>query len=62
MQLVQLKHLIGNPLDLDSEKVALEALKIAADICVYTNHNITLEKIDYLKWNQVLVLEKLFQS
>ena len=38
------KALIGNT-DLDSEKVALEALKIAADICVYTNHNITLEKI-----------------
>ena len=31
---------------LDAEKIALESLNIAADICVYTNHNIILEKID----------------
>jgi len=39
------KALINNT-DLDAEKTALEALKIAGDICVYTNHNITLEKIN----------------
>ena len=32
--------------DLNAESVALEALNIAADICVYTNHNIIFEKID----------------
>ena len=31
---------------LDAEKIALESLNIAADICVYTNHNIIFEKID----------------
>ena len=31
---------------LDAENIALESLNIAADICVYTNHNIILEKID----------------
>ena len=31
---------------LDAEKIALESLSIAADVCVYTNHNIILEKID----------------
>ena len=29
-----------------AEKIAIEALKIAGDICVYTNHNITSEKIN----------------
>lgn len=29
---------------LDAETIAREAMKIAADICVYTNHTITLEK------------------
>ena len=39
------KALIKNT-DFDAEKIALESLNIAADICVYTNHNIILEKID----------------
>ena len=39
------KALINNT-DLDAEKIALESLNIAADICVYTNNNIILEKID----------------
>ena len=39
------KALINNT-SLDAEKIALESLNIAADICVYTNHNIILEKID----------------
>ena len=30
----------------DAEKIALESLNVAADVCVYTNHNIILEKID----------------
>ncbi len=33
--------------DLSSEEIALKAMKIAADICIYTNHSIILEKIDY---------------
>jgi len=32
--------------DLDAEEIARKAMKIAAEICVYTNDNITLEKLD----------------
>jgi ATP-dependent HslUV protease, peptidase subunit HslV len=32
--------------DLDAEAIARKAMKIAAEICVYTNLNITLEKLD----------------
>ena len=39
------KALIKNT-DLNAEKIARESLNIAADICVYTNHNIILEKIE----------------
>ena len=38
------KALLKNT-NMDAEKVALESLKIAADICIYTNHNIISEKI-----------------
>ncbi len=31
---------------LDAEAVTRKAMAIAADICVYTNHTVTLEKID----------------
>ncbi|MBB6252639.1 ATP-dependent protease subunit HslV [Nitrospirillum iridis] len=31
--------------DMDAEAIARKALNIAADICVYTNRNITLEKL-----------------
>lgn len=31
--------------DYDAEKIALTALKIAGDLCIYTNGNVTLEKI-----------------
>jgi ATP-dependent HslUV protease subunit HslV len=33
------------PFDLSAEDIARRALKIAADICVYTNENVTLETI-----------------
>ena len=39
------KALIKNT-DFDAEKIAFESLNIAADVCVFTNHNIILEKID----------------
>ena len=32
--------------DLDAETIARKAMAIAADICVYTNHNLTLETIE----------------
>ena len=32
--------------DLGPEKIAIEALNMAAEICIYTNHNITIEKIE----------------
>jgi len=31
--------------DLDSRTIVEESLKIAADICIYTNHNLIIEKI-----------------
>jgi ATP-dependent HslUV protease subunit HslV len=30
---------------LDAESIARKAMKIAADICIYTNHNVLLEKL-----------------
>jgi ATP-dependent HslUV protease subunit HslV len=32
--------------DLDAETIARKAMKIAAEICVYTNDNVTLEKLE----------------
>jgi len=32
--------------DLSAGEIAKEALSIAADICVYTNHNIKVEELD----------------
>ena len=32
--------------DMDAEEIARRAMKIAADICVYTNHSILVETID----------------
>ncbi len=34
----------ANP-KMTADKIALKAMKIAADICVYTNHNITVETL-----------------
>ena len=39
------KALIKNT-EMDAEKIAIESLNIAADICIYTNHNIVSEKIE----------------
>ncbi|MEQ1867443.1 MAG: ATP-dependent protease subunit HslV [Micropepsaceae bacterium] len=33
------------PLDFSAEEIARRAMKIAADICVYTNHELTLESL-----------------
>lgn len=32
--------------DLDAEQIARRAMKIAAEICVFTNENVTVEKLD----------------
>ena len=32
--------------DLDAEEIARRAMKIAADICVYSNHNVTIEVLE----------------
>ena len=45
---------------MNAKEIALESLNIAADICIYTNHNIISETIELLIWNQVLAQEKLF--
>ncbi|MDR1561158.1 MAG: ATP-dependent protease subunit HslV [Holosporaceae bacterium] len=33
-------------LDLSAEEIAKKSMKIAGDLCIYTNHSIILEKID----------------
>ena len=38
------KALLSNT-SLNAEEIATKSLNIAADICIYTNHNIVLEKI-----------------
>lgn len=37
--------LVGHASDMDSYKIVEESLNIAADICIYTNHNLIIEKI-----------------
>ena len=32
---------------LSAEDVVKNSLNLAADICIYSNHNLTLEKLDY---------------
>ena len=32
--------------NMDAKKIAIESLNIAADICIYTNHNIISETIE----------------
>ena len=32
--------------DMDAEQIARKAMKIAAEVCIYTNENVTLEQID----------------
>jgi ATP-dependent HslUV protease, peptidase subunit HslV len=32
--------------DLDAKSIALRSMKIAADTCIYTNHNFTIEELD----------------
>lgn len=39
------RALIDRP-ELDAEAIARRAMKIAADICVYTNENVTLERLE----------------
>ena len=34
------------PYEEDAEKIARAAMKIAADVCVYTNENVTVETLD----------------
>lgn len=38
------RALIDRP-DMDAEAIALRSMEIASDICVYTNKNVTLEKL-----------------
>lgn len=37
--------LVGHAKELDSQEIVRESLNIAADICIYTNHNLIIEKI-----------------
>ena len=42
---IAIKSLIKNT-KMDAKEIALESLNIAADICIYTNHNIISETIE----------------
>lgn len=44
MALAAARALIDRP-ELDAEAVARTAMRIAADICIYTNHNLTIEAL-----------------
>ncbi|MFA7096716.1 MAG: HslU--HslV peptidase proteolytic subunit, partial [Gammaproteobacteria bacterium] len=33
--------------DLPARDIVEKALGIAADICIYTNHNLTIEELEY---------------
>lgn len=35
--------------DLNAEEIVLKSMKIAGDMCVYTNHNLTVEKVEAAK-------------
>jgi len=35
-----------NKTDLDAEAIALQSMKVAADLCVFTNHTFVMEKLD----------------
>ena len=39
------RALIDENTELDAEQIARKAMKIAADICVYTNGNLTIESL-----------------
>ncbi|MNI76066.1 ATP-dependent protease subunit HslV [compost metagenome] len=39
------RALIDENTELDAEQIARKAMKIAADICVYTNGNLTVESL-----------------
>ena len=38
-------HALYDHTDMDAEAIVREALKIASDICVYTNNHISVEKL-----------------
>ena len=40
------RALVKHAPDMDAQSIAQEALNIAADICVYTNHNIKVEVLE----------------
>jgi ATP-dependent HslUV protease subunit HslV len=39
------RAIVGMGVTMTSEDIAKRAMKIAADICVYSNHNVTIEKV-----------------
>lgn len=42
--------------EFDAETIARKAMKIAGDMCVYTNHNLTLEILDKSKPKETTTL------
>jgi len=41
------KALVETAPDMDIEEIAQKSMKIAADICIYTNHNFSMETLSY---------------
>ena len=39
------RALAENKIKISAEEIALKSLGIAAELCIYTNNNITIEKI-----------------
>ncbi len=46
--------------DMSAEEIALKSLNIAAEICVYTNNNITVEKIRTSRCNSITRFNECF--
>ncbi len=39
------RALVGSGVQMDAERIVRDSMKIAADICVFSNHNLTIEKV-----------------
>jgi len=41
------RALVNSGIDLDAESIAHQSMKVAADLCIYTNHEFVIEKLGY---------------
>ena len=52
------RALMDNCPQMSAEEIALKAMKLAAEMCVYTNQNFTIEKIEMLPDSRVSIDEE----